>query len=51
MSRPIIDRAECLHCDAPLEKSFGKWVHHWLYRNACNTPEADPETIRLDVGK
>ena len=51
MSRPIHDRAECQNCPAPLEKSFGRWVHHWLYRNTCQDPTPIPESIELDYGR
>ena len=51
MTRPIYDAANCVNCPCPLTKSFGKWVHHWLYANACNDPTPDPDSIRLDVGK
>lgn len=37
---PIHESAECANCAAPLHKSFGKWVHHWLYRGACRNPAA-----------
>lgn len=36
----IHESADCANCPAPLEKSYGKWVHHWLYANACRKPTA-----------
>lgn len=36
----IRESATCANCTAPLEKSFGRWVHHWLYRGACTNPTA-----------
>jgi hypothetical protein len=38
----IHESATCTNCPCPLSKSFGKWVHHWIYANACRTPTAVP---------
>ena len=51
MSRPIHNRAQCVHCPAPLEKRFGRWVHHWMYVGACQDPTPDPATVELDYGR
>ena len=48
--RPIREAADCTNCPAPLEKSYGKWVHHWLYVGACKTPAAITGTETRTTG-
>lgn len=41
-TRTIHQSARCVHCPVPLTKSFGKWVHPWLYVGYCQTPTPVP---------
>lgn len=48
--RPVRETADCKNCPCPLTKSYGKWVHHWLYANACQTPTAVEGTETRTLG-
>lgn len=41
-------RADCINCPAPLSRHFGRWSHHWIYKNACHDPVIRPGTATED---